>query len=353
MKLNVFTMLKNVFKYLIMIALYSCETTEINKIESHNLIDKEEFLKSKIDLGIEVDQLDIIGTYQGVIPTATCCGMMITITLHIDKTFIEESLWIDQEGEIPDIVSGNYIIEGDKLILSIENEPLKFYEIRDGYIQMLDAEGNKIESTLNYKLVKQELLKNKVDPNEKSKLDAFENKRIILGKSVGLITPNTSEKDLIKLYGKENIKNAVVYSYEGIDIMGTEIIFPNSENNVTIQWHDENRLHPEYIRLKGEWKTTQGIGVGSTIQKVEKVNGKPFEIYGWEIDTYLSGTVYYWDEGKFQGKNTQFINFQFNITKDLSEKEYREIIGGKIKSDFFLLQKAALKVENMEVYFEN
>lgn len=174
-------------------------------------------------------------------------------------------------------------------------------------------------------------------------------RKIIPNESVGLITSSTTKSALNKLYDKENIRETVIFSYEGIDIKGTEVIFDNTADNITIEWNDGN-LTPKIIRienLNSNWKTKEGVGIGSTIKEVEKANGKPFTIYGYEIDAYLAGTVKNWNSGNLQG-----LNLQFKITKEIPVEVYMEMIGDRgILSNNPLLEKAGLQVENITVGF--
>ena len=174
-------------------------------------------------------------------------------------------------------------------------------------------------------------------------------RNIIPNESVGLITSSTTKSALSKLYDKANIKEIVVFSYEGIDIKGTEVIFDNTADNLTIEWYDDN-LTPRVIRIKNpnsNWKTKEGVGMSSTIKEVEKANGKPFTIYGYEIDAYLAGKVKNWNSGNLQG-----LSLQFKITKKLTDEEYMEMIGdGGIMSNDPLLEKAGLQVGNISVGF--
>ena len=165
-------------------------------------------------------------------------------------------------------------------------------------------------------------------------------RKIIPNESVGLITSSTTKSALNKLYDKENIRET---------IKGTEVIFDNTADNITIEWN-ENNLTPQIIRIKNlnsNWKTKEGVGIGSTIKEVEKANGKPFTIYGYEIDAYLAGTVKNWNSGNLQG-----LNLQFKITKEIPVEVYMKMIGDRgILSNNPLLEKAGLQVENISVRF--
>jgi len=199
-------------------------------------------------------------------------------------------------------------------------------------------------------LKKQTKVENKTPVVTESKKDISIDRSIIPNERVGQVTSSTTKSKLSKLYDKENIRETVVFSYEGIDIKGTEVSFDNTADNLTIEWNDDN-LTPKIIRIKNpnsNWKTKEGIGISSTIKEVEKANGKPFTIYGYEIDVYLAGTVKNWNSGNLQG-----LNLQFKITKKLPEEEYMKMMGDDgIMSNDPLLEKAGLQVENVSVGFD-
>lgn len=182
------------------------------------------------------------------------------------------------------------------------------------------------------------------------KKDISLDRNIIPNKSFGLITSSTVKTELNKLYGTEKIQETIVFSYEGINIEGTEVIFDDTTDNFTIEWNDDN-LTPKIIRIMNQnshWKTKEGIGIGSTLKEVENANGKTFTIYGYEIDSYLAGTIKNWNSGNLQG-----LNLQFRITKDLPTEEYLKIMGDDgILSDNPLLEKADLQVEKILVVFQ-
>jgi hypothetical protein len=171
---------------------------------------------------------------------------------------------------------------------------------------------------------------------------------------VGLITASTTKPDLAELYGKENISDTIVFSYEGIDVIGSQVSFENNNDNLYIVWNEDN-LTPQTIIIKNEnsnWKTKDGIGIGNTITEVEKANGKPFELHPLaEIDWYLAGTVKNWNSGSFTNTG---LNVQFKITKalpDLPMEEYfKAIEGGLSNNDRF--EKLDLQVKTIYVSFQ-
>ncbi|MBX7174157.1 MAG: hypothetical protein K1X72_24505 [Pyrinomonadaceae bacterium] len=123
---------------------------------------------------------------------------------------------------------------------------------------------------------------------------------IVPGVKFGEITSRTSEADLKKIYGSKNVKRDEIGLGEGETMPGT-VVFPNDEKKrFSIVWKNEKtRNSPDFIQFFGEkspWKINNGVGIGTTLKELEKLNGKPFELAGFQWD--YSGTVYSWKSGK-------------------------------------------------------
>lgn len=134
---------------------------------------------------------------------------------------------------------------------------------------------------------------------------------VIPGEKFGLLTPNScSRSAVLAAYGKD-AKPDSVYLYEGIFGEGV-VLFPNnSRNRVEIYWEDTTSQRPTSIRVYGDstgtdWKTADGITIGTTMADVEKLNGKPFDFSGtgWDYGGFVSD----WKGGKFD--NSLMLRFE-------------------------------------------
>lgn len=175
-----------------------------------------------------------------------------------------------------------------------------------------------------------------------------ESKLIVPNKKMGIVTNTTTKQDLYKICKEKNIKDTIVFSYEDIDVTGTQIIYPGSpDNRIKIIWSNDNL--PERVWIDdGDLKTISGIGIGSTISEVEKANKKSFLLNGFEIDNYLAGTAINWKNGDLMG-----LGIQFTTTNDLGD-DYHKIIGGKeLASDDPYIQKAELVIIEVMMDFSN
>jgi hypothetical protein len=82
----------------------------------------------------------------------------------------------------------------------------------------------------------------------------------------------------------------------GVTVVTFLIILILGCNNLV----DQN---PVYAQQSSQSKK---VVTGSTIAEVEAANGKPFIIYGFEIDAYLAGTIMSWEGGALKGQSIQF-----------------------------------------------
>lgn len=113
----------------------------------------------------------------------------------------------------------------------------------------------------------------------------------------GVWSPQTSEQALAAKFGKANVKREQVYVGEGQEEAGT-VLFPNDpRRRVEIVWKNKKgRKSPEWLRVSDEstWDVF-GLRTGMPLAEIEKRNGKPFRLYGFEWD--FGGIVTNWRDG--------------------------------------------------------
>ena len=127
-----------------------------------------------------------------------------------------------------------------------------------------------------------------------------QNWEIVPGSSVGPINQNTSENELVKIFGKQNVKQVQVNVGEGETQPGT-VIFPGDpRKRAFILWRDAAaRQGPESVRINGKntlWKTNRGITIGTSLKTLEELNGRAFALAGFAWD--YSGTVLHSNGGR-------------------------------------------------------
>ena len=138
---------------------------------------------------------------------------------------------------------------------------------------------------------------------------------IVLGKRVGLIKPGMSVTDIERAYGKENLKLQKIPGAEGEEIDGAKL-FAGTGRELEIVWDPDNDKKQVVfdIRVMGkDWKFENGLKSGMTVEEVEKINGKPFKVAGFEWDY---GGYANFEGGKLAGK----VSIRFSpSTKNVPE----------------------------------
>ncbi len=122
---------------------------------------------------------------------------------------------------------------------------------------------------------------------------------IVPGQRVGGIKATSTEADIKALYGDDNVEYRSVYIGEGESQPGIAV-FPNTDNELEIVWDIAAATgNPEFIRISKEhteWHTVEGVTVGTALEELEKINGKPFQLYGFGWD--YGGLVSDWMGGR-------------------------------------------------------
>jgi len=189
---------------------------------------------------------------------------------------------------------------------------------------------------------------------------AVDDSLIVPGERVGLLTATASAADLIAAYGADNVRDEPYPLGEGESEPGTAIFPDDPAKRVLILWNDlEKKAMPLAARIDGagsQWKTAEGLTVGTTLKLVEELNGKPFLLYGfgWDyggqlVDSNggaLKDLPHEDPEGGFRG-GALLLTFQPDPAADASE-----VLGdGTFSSDHPTMQALDPKVSTIIVNF--
>lgn len=148
--------------------------------------------------------------------------------------------------------------------------------------------------------------------------------RIVPGGSTGPWTVETSEADLRQRYGASSVSAARIQIGEGETMPGTVLYPGDSLRRVEVIWQDSvNRRHPARLILRGnrsQWQVNRGISLGTSLQDLERLNGRPFTLagFGWDyagvvtdwkggaLDSSLAGVKLYLDPGPAQTESAPY-----------------------------------------------
>jgi len=157
-----------------------------------------------------------------------------------------------------------------------------------------------------------------------------------------------SEEALKKVY-KKDVERSTGQHPEGNGIYNNTLLYPNSKNQVEFVWKDDsinfNKL--QYIKLTGkrtDWKTKEGITLGSDIETLERLNGKAFVFFGfgWDFSGFID-----WNDGQLANRN---IAGRIDYSYDALPKEFESLLGDKdIMSSSEMAQKAKLYLSEIVI----
>ncbi len=109
---------------------------------------------------------------------------------------------------------------------------------------------------------------------------------IVPGERIGSIKKTTSRRDLVRLFGAEQVADRWIYLVEGFCTPGT-VVFPASSNEVEVTWTSEDREAPASVGVShpsGRWATDDGVRIGTTLEELERLAGEPIRFggFGWD-----------------------------------------------------------------------
>ena len=121
----------------------------------------------------------------------------------------------------------------------------------------------------------------------------IQNFTVVPLKQVGDITGSMSETDLKELLGDSNVVRINRGSVQ-------TVVFPKSANELEIVWKKGQKFKKigTIIIRKGNWRTSEGIGIGTTKKELEAINGKPVTLYPLDEEEFRV----IWNGGKVHPK---------------------------------------------------
>lgn len=117
------------------------------------------------------------------------------------------------------------------------------------------------------------------------------------GEGFGAITAEADRAQLEAAYGPRSMIEQDFYIGEGYSEPGLAV-FPGTSEEVEVLLESGGGFvlaqvsHPE-----SSWQTEEGLRIGTTMQELESLNGKPFEFTGLDWD--YGGRVTDWKDGNF------------------------------------------------------
>ena len=161
----------------------------------------------------------------------------------------------------------------------------------------------------------------------------------------GAFAKDASHAKLVTAFGLKNVVFKEVAGAEGSKEKATVLFDDDPTKRIVVYWHDEKaRARPSMISVSAPslWVGPGGIGNGMKLTEVEKLNGKPFKLAGFDWD---GGGLVRELDGKLKPVACNLvIRFEAGIASPLPAR-YAEITGDKlIVSNNKLLRRTRAQV---------
>ena len=173
---------------------------------------------------------------------------------------------------------------------------------------------------------------------------------VIKNERVGPITKDSTEASLRKAFGTEHVKAEQLYVGDGQELPGLAIYPDDPERRIEVIWEEGSTSKIAFIQIQGDrsqWKTPEGVTLGTTLLELEKLNGRPFDLFGLAWD--FGGTVTDWKGGALDGLMLRVAD---NSEREYSEEQANAIFGDQqISSSLPFLREVNPKVFKISISF--
>lgn len=151
---------------------------------------------------------------------------------------------------------------------------------------------------------------------------------IVPGEGFGTLKGELNRPDLEAQFESGQVVERPFYIGEGEFAPGL-VVFPDTPKEVEILLDEENNAILYRLQQAGSpWATADGLRVGSTLEELVKINGKPIHFMGFDWD--FGGIVTDWNGGTLDGKD-----FMVTLTYTMTETEdvdISKIVGDQVVS---------------------
>ncbi len=178
---------------------------------------------------------------------------------------------------------------------------------------------------------------------------------ILPGQGVGPVRATSSESELRRLLGSDRVRTAEIDGGEGNFVTGTLVDGDNPSASLAIIWRDAARRDaPERVFIchgssdkPCRWKTPEGIGAGTALKELERMNRRPFKLAGFAFDE--QGSVVSWEGGALESLSSSLVKLHIQLAPrpgQASLAVFRQVQGDR----FFSSAHPAMQALNPAVW---
>jgi hypothetical protein len=169
----------------------------------------------------------------------------------------------------------------------------------------------------------------------------------------GPFAKDTDHKLLVAAFGRANVSREPIREPEGLEVRAS-VVFPKDPvRRLVVLWSDEKALRRtgRIHQMGSGWSGPEGLRVGSPIEAVEKANGKPFVLYGFEWD--YGGSIESWKGGALGDLPGGCIFSPIFQTDNTAPDEALSVVAGdsEFASDSSAMRAAKPKVRSLHLSY--
>lgn len=171
---------------------------------------------------------------------------------------------------------------------------------------------------------------------------------IVPGVRVGAVTARSTLAELRRIYGRRHVRPQRVPVGEGEYVDGL-VLFPGTRAEVQFRFAEHSkRIGVAVIeKRKSPWRTRRGIRIGTTGARLERLNGRPFTLYGFDWD--YSGRLASWNGGRLP----KALIPDFRPTAKLPDKVAEKVAGdGKFSSANPVMRRSRIVVRKLLIVLQ-
>jgi hypothetical protein len=151
-------------------------------------------------------------------------------------------------------------------------------------------------------------------------------------KCEGSFGRNASHASLVKAFGSNNVAYQEIAGAQDKKIKASVLYPDDPKARLELIWRDDqSRRRPALIRAKDQsaWATANGIRIGTALADIEKMNGKPFKLSGFDWD--YGGRVTDWRGGTLAKPQPGgcVLGIEFVHPEDAPEESLTKVSGDR------------------------
>ena len=158
--------------------------------------------------------------------------------------------------------------------------------------------------------------------------------------SFGLVKLTDDYQKIIAKYGSENVIDEELDQFESGNVLTVSIVNKGKRDEFIVYWESlhETILSIEATNVESPFTDEYGIGIGTTLEELVKINGNPITCNGFKWE--FGGMIISFNNGKLKGPaENRSVHYWLELKED--KEPNADILGeGEFKSDAPQMKKS-------------